>query len=159
MDSIEMTENPVVSTTTADGTLQDAAGFIRAEMEAALEGHRAGSVTSKDAVGALERLLEVKVSSARGVPDSLEAAARSVFALLTEAPTNWHQSSVYFATSTEPQDEPMKARPPLLLVSGALIRMVLFQCTRAIGVFMGTFLKSCHEQRPVLPVSILLGGV
>ena len=136
-------------------------GIRLADMEAALEGHRAGSLTSEDAVGALERLLavregglraqlvqllEAKVGGGAGesAPGSLEAAVRSVFAQLqTEAPTNWHQGTVYFTTSTEQQDKHMKARAPLLLFGGTL--MVLLQCMTTAGLFFGSISSSCEN--------------
>jgi hypothetical protein len=91
------------------------------------------------------QLLEAKVGGGAGesAPGSLEAAVRSVFAQLTEAPTNWHQGTVYFATSTEQQDKHMKARAPLLLFGGTL--MVLLQCMTTAGLFFGSISSSCEN--------------
>jgi len=40
------------------------------------------------------------------------AASQAVYARLTEAPTNWHQASVFALVSDAPEDAPLKARAP-----------------------------------------------
>ena len=39
-------------------------------------------------------------------------ASQAVYARLTEAPTNWHQASVFALVSNAPEDAPLKARAP-----------------------------------------------
>ena len=64
--------------------------------------------------------------------------------LLTEAPLNWHQVSV-FALSRRPggEDEALRQKGPMLAAVGAL--MVWMQCATVIGVLQGTLYPSCKS--------------
>jgi hypothetical protein len=82
--------------------------------------------------------LEAKLAAAAA---PLASAVRSVFAHLSEAPTNWHQGTIHFANTTAPEDAAMRAKAPLFLLGSMMI--VLGQCVVATGVLHGTFEPSC----------------
>lgn len=87
---------------------------------------------------ALEARLEAKFAQTMPVPaDTL----KSIVTRLTAAPTNWHQSVVYFATL--PREDVDAARAWLAMAASVL--MVLGQCLVAVGVFVGTATPSCEN--------------
>jgi hypothetical protein len=79
--------------------------------------------------------LEAKLTEGDG---PLSSVARSVVAHLSEAPPNWHQATVLFASTQEPN-----AR--LRVVSLAISMLIVAcQCMVTVGVWVGTINKSCH---------------
>ena len=73
--------------------------------------------------------------------EELQNAVANVFAQLSEAPTNWHQATIYFMTSTAEEDASMrKLTPPMSL--GGLV-MVMLQITAAYSVVSGMVHPSC----------------
>ena len=104
-----------------------------ADVEAALA---EGGVTPQQAAEAsrvmeslMESLMDQKVAALKaemgGASFEVESTVRSLVARLTEAPTSWHQSAVFFASSTDPIDAAAKKRAPLLAAISVL--MVLAQ--------------------------------
>ena len=71
----------------------------------------------------------------------VERAATNVFAKLAEAPTNWHQATIYFMTSTAKEDEPMRKLAPLMFCGG--LAMVLLQIAAIYGLVSGLVHPSC----------------
>ena len=71
----------------------------------------------------------------------VERAATNVFAKLAEAPTNWHQATIYFMTSTAKEDEPMRKLAPLMFCGG--MAMVLLQIAAIYGLVSGLVHPSC----------------
>ena len=70
----------------------------------------------------------------------LDSAVRSVYAHMAEAPTNWHQATVFLFSSDDPAE---RARAPTMLASGFV--MVLFQWATATGAIGSTTFPSCHS--------------
>ena len=68
---------------------------------------------------------------------------RSVAARLTESPPNFHQATIFFATSRAPEDVEMAARAWLLLIASAV--MVLTQTLTSFGACFGAVLVSCSD--------------
>ena len=87
----------------------------------------------------MDEILQVKLNGATG----LDAAIRSTFAHLTEAPTNFHQMAVFFLSSKDPQDSGMQQQAPILFMGCVL--MVLAQSAAATGLFLGIFGASCKD--------------
>ena len=85
-------------------------------------------------MAAMEARLEVQ-----GAP--VEAAARSVFASLTEAPTNLHQATIFWLASDDPEDAAMRARAPMMFALCCAV--VLLQTMTTVGVFVGTLFPAC----------------
>jgi hypothetical protein len=112
------------------------------DLETALRGLREGSVTEAEAMAVLERLMDDRIDARMaGIPGSLESTVKSIFARLTEAPTNWHQCIVFFLTSTAHEDATMRPWLPAMFAASWL--MVLVQCAAAMGVAIGVVLPSC----------------
>jgi hypothetical protein len=55
----------------------------------------------------------------------IDAAIRRVFGTASAVPCNWHQATIFFASSDDPVDAAMRARSPLMLVAG--LAVVVFQ--------------------------------
>lgn len=92
-------------------------------------------------VKALElRLEELETQLTQGGP-GVETTIKAVVARLTEAPTNWHQSSVYFAAL--PLEHEDAGSSSCVMVSGVM--MVLGQCMALMGVFIAAFIPSCEN--------------
>jgi hypothetical protein len=60
---------------------------------------------------------------------------------LNEAVPNWHQATIYFATTEAPEDEEMRRRAPRLYCGSFLI--VLVQLLTLMAVLIGTLATSC----------------
>jgi hypothetical protein len=153
---VESVQNPAVEgeTATPIEVAKSAAQRTTAtELEAALRGLREGKTTEHEAMAVLDRLMDERMERllanktdgpfARGTGLGLESLAKAVFARMTEAPTNWHQCIVFFLTSTEADDEPMKQWLPLMLAGSWL--MVLIQCAACLAVVIGVALPSCRS--------------
>ena len=70
----------------------------------------------------------------------LDSAVRSVYAHMAEAPTNWHQATVFLLSSDDPAE---RAMAPTMLASGYV--MVLFQWATAVGAIGSTTFPSCQS--------------
>eukprot|EP01043_Picozoa_sp_COSAG02_P060412 COSAG02_NODE_7889_length_2803_cov_28.147189_3_plen_312_part_00 len=80
--------------------------------------------------------LEDKLAESGG---PLSSAARSVVAHLSEAPPNWHQATVLFASSAQEPDGRLRA------VSLAIsVLIVASQSMVAVGMLVGSNARSCH---------------
>ena len=119
-------------------------------------GLRDGTLTGDEAIVLMEEQMELMraemqrlaaaqlgavVEGAEGAASPLAAAVRGVVARLTEAPTNFHQATVYFLAAAAPGDEAMARRAPLLYAGS--LAMVGLQSATAAGVWTGTMLPSC----------------
>jgi hypothetical protein len=113
----------------------------RQELEAALRGLKDGSVAEGDAAAVVQRLINSELDARLADGKGLEPIIRSVFAHLTEAPTNWHQALSFFVVSTDPQDAGMKSAVPWMFAASWL--MVLVQSATAMAVLVSTLTPSC----------------
>eukprot|EP01045_Picozoa_sp_COSAG04_P010169 COSAG04_NODE_615_length_11914_cov_12.688447_10_plen_512_part_00 len=128
-------------------------------------GLKAGTLTSDDAIALMEEQMEhmraemqeqmdTKIDatlslllrpgfavSEGGTTLTLARAVRGVVAKFTEAPTNFHQATVFFLAAVAPEDEAMARRAPLLYAVS--LAMVGLQSATAVGVFVGTMTPSC----------------
>lgn len=124
-----MVENPVLS----ERAIRDAAK---------------SSVVVPQAVEDMERLMDAKIEALESrlveVETQLTQAGpgvdtvKVVVAHLTEAPTNWHQSSVYFATLPSEHEDASCSSCVML----GDVMMVLGQCMALQGVFIATFIPT-----------------
>eukprot|EP01048_Picozoa_sp_COSAG05_P013825 COSAG05_NODE_1509_length_4688_cov_77.656788_2_plen_471_part_00 len=82
------------------------------------------------------------------IESGLDGRVRKVFGQLTEAPTNWHQATVFFFASEAVEDAEMRAKAPRMAIAGGLI--ILFQITTAFAISTGSILPACihNEQCP-----------
>ena len=71
----------------------------------------------------------------------IEGTVRAVYGRLTEAPTNWHQATIYFFATDAEEDSTMRARAPFMAIFGAL--MVFGQAATAMAIITGSITKSC----------------
>ena len=107
-----------------------------AALRAALEGLRDGSATSGESAQLLREFMDERY--ARRPEGGMDAAFQSAFARLSEAPTNWHQGTVFFLATEAQIDASMRRRAPLLYCVG--LCMVLFQaCAGALRGATGGF--------------------
>ena len=70
-----------------------------------------------------------------------QALLRSELARIGAAPTNWHQATIYFLTSTDEEDAQMRRRAPLMYVAGVIL--VVVQIISMYGVVMGMMAPPC----------------
>jgi hypothetical protein len=120
-----------------------------ADIEVALGGLRDGSVSAQEVARLWDARLQVETArllderlGQRPPPASLDGAVRAIFARLTEAPSNWHQATIFFLTARSPEDVGLRARAPVFFAAGVLI--VFMQCATTIGVLTGTFAPACE---------------
>ena len=123
----------------------------RAELEAALTGLKDGSLSEQQAAAVIDDTMARQIEDLRaelstpistGVSNNiLGPVIQSVFAHMTEAPTNWHQAMVFFAASDDPEDAEMVTRLPLMLLVSLV--MVGAQCATVVAVLVGTFTPAC----------------
>jgi hypothetical protein len=112
------------------------AGAIIADIEAA---RRDGTATVEQAMQLMEaNIAELEERLVQGGTPA-EAAMRSLVARLTEAPTNLHQATVYFAGREPEHEDAGKAMVSFL----AGLAIVGLQSAVAVGVVMGTVSPSC----------------
>eukprot|EP01046_Picozoa_sp_COSAG06_P013604 COSAG06_NODE_827_length_12062_cov_46.356182_2_plen_446_part_00 len=111
------------------------------ELEQALAGLRDGSVTEAEAMAAMQRMVDARIDARLARNGGLEGTIKHICAHLTEAPTNWHQSVVFYLTSDAPEDKAMKKWLPLMFTIGFL--MVFAQVATAMAVAVGVALPSC----------------
>lgn len=126
-------ENPASS--------DDGLGAQLDDLESALAAAKAASSEPRT-VEAMERLMDAKIALlearlAKAAP--FEGAINAVVARWTEAPTNWHQSTAYFAVL--PREDEDAGRRWNAMLGGVL--MVIAQCMAVVGLFVGTFIPSC----------------
>eukprot|EP01052_Picozoa_sp_SAG31_P039311 SAG31_NODE_5424_length_2546_cov_2.691050_3_plen_170_part_01 len=102
-------------------------------------------VTTTNVVAVVEGLQhDVAALKAAGLwTADFNASVRSIFAHLTEAPSNFHQSTVFALGTAAPEDALMRRRAPMLFVGSAL--MVFVQCVTTMAVLVGTVSQSCSE--------------
>jgi hypothetical protein len=145
-DIMETATNPVA---TGDDDMEAAYDTIwrpQADMEAALAGLddpvRDAEVLQRqlDLMEARFEAREVKLCAELGSAAPFEDAVRASVARLTEAPTNWHQGTVYYLGCQDPLDAAMKAKAPMMFAGGVV--MVLAQVVVAAGLFVGTSLPA-----------------
>lgn len=114
------------------------------DLEAALEAHKRGEISSAAASLVMEQLMDSKVAELEArlhaMPGGAAAdAIRLAVARLSESPPNWHQSSAHFAAL--PADHEDAGRRWCAILGGVL--MVLAQCMVAMAVFVGSVVPSC----------------
>eukprot|EP01052_Picozoa_sp_SAG31_P023491 SAG31_NODE_1941_length_6859_cov_3.362278_2_plen_461_part_00 len=139
-------DNPVISAVRHEGGDDD----LHSDVETAARALREATLFRSDirSVEAMERLLlareavlraelEAKMGS-RGTTAAADAI-RSVVARLSEAPTNWHQAVVLFATL--PPGDKDAGRSIWAMFCG--VTMVLLQCAVVVGVLGGIDRASC----------------
>eukprot|EP01043_Picozoa_sp_COSAG02_P047990 COSAG02_NODE_4662_length_5119_cov_2.425299_2_plen_612_part_00 len=143
------TANPVFEME-QKGELQAKIAYKQIDIEAGLKD---GSLSSDEAIVLMERQIEAKVftkiaqlearlsGGAGDAGSSFESAVRGLVARLTETPTNFHQSTVFFLAAGAPEDAAMARRAPLLYAGS--LAMVGLQSATAVGVFYGTTFPSC----------------
>lgn len=90
-------------------------------------------------VEAMEKLMEAKIEARLAQAAPTINAVEMAIAHLSEAPTNWHQSTVYFGAL--PSDDEDAGWGILTLLSG--IPIVMCQCMVAVGMAVGTYNPSC----------------
>ena len=138
METFDSTSNPVADKKATEGVV-DAAPVVQALRD----------LSAADSVEEKERLMiavmDAKIAKVEQVVEArlaqvapAEAAARSFVARITEAPTNLHQSTIYFAAA-DPKDG--DAGGGCGILAGVL--MVVGQCMVAMGVLFGTARPAC----------------
>lgn len=154
LEDAATTDNPAAGSASSPQLLSSALGLESAtfaDLEAALA-KPCGDEHAAHAVTVMERLMLVreaelvaKFEARLGRVDRFDSVAtvRSVVARLSEAPPNFHQATIYFASAREPEDAPMAARARTLFLFSAL--MVLMQTVTAVGVTWGVVLPSCSS--------------
>lgn len=95
-------------------------------------------VTVDSTTSEMERRMADQEKKMEAIEKMMEASARSVFAQLTEAPSNLHQATAFYASVDEPEDTLTRA---CLLLSS--VTLVLGQVAVAVAVFQGTNMPSC----------------
>lgn len=55
---------------------------------------------------------------------------------------SWHQATLFYLVTNDPQDEPMRQWAPAMFASSVV--MVAVQCATALAVCISTFLPSCQ---------------
>lgn len=113
----------------------------RKDLEAALRGLKDGLVNEEEAAAVVHRLINSELDARFASGQGLEPVIRSVFAHLTEAPTNWHQAVTFFLVSADPQDAQTKYEVPWMFTASWF--MVLVQCATAMAVLVSTLTPSC----------------
>ena len=118
------------------------------DIEAAL---KAGTVTEREAIVLMEQQMKqemkqmqeklTKQFAGQGAP-TIESGVRSALARLANAPCNWHQATVYYASATAAEEDALgKARAPLMLAAG--VAMVLGQLLACTAVGVGIIIPAC----------------
>jgi hypothetical protein len=138
----ETADNPI---SMSAATANPAPTTGRADLEAALSGLRDGSVTEAEAALAIERLMdsrvETKLLDAADRGSNVARAIMSALAHLSEAPSNWHQTTAFALTTEDPIDEPLRRKAPLFFAVSLV--MVLLQCITSLAVCYSAILQSC----------------
>ena len=119
----------------------------RIDVSEALRGMKAGSVTEDEAVELLEQLMDGKLDARIDTlreelaVGSIIEGANSVLARFGAAPTNWHQATIYFLTSTTEEDAAMRKRAPVMFAAGLV--MIVVQIIAVYGIIMGMMGPPC----------------
>jgi hypothetical protein len=111
-------------------------------MEAALRSHEAELRAEFEA-----KLARLETQLTRGEGDALLSSVRSVFAHLSEAPPNWHQVTVLFASSAQEQKgggAEAGARRPHAVSLAISVLIVVSQSMVVVGLGVGTSEPSCR---------------
>ena len=141
--SADLCNNPVADETEdfSDET-EDTNAVV--DIEAAL---KAGTVTANEAIVLMEQQMKQEIEQIReqlatqGAP-TMEYGVRSALARLANAPCNWHQATVYYASATAAEEDALgKARAPLMLAAG--VAMVLGQLLACVAVGVGMVVPAC----------------
>lgn len=149
MEPAIATENPIADPDSRPATPRSVSEYTKA-----LHGALAEGMTSSESAAEATRLVrelvraelhaELRAGSTEAAAESgateFGNAVRSVFAFLTEAPTNFHQCTVFFLSSSDPEE---RKKAPLLFVGSVL--MVLAQCLTSMAVVHGIVYQSCTE--------------
>jgi hypothetical protein len=70
---------------------------------------------------------------------------RRVFGTASSVPCNWHQATIFFLGSENPDDAAMKDKARLMLFSG--LTLISFQVLTAMGVFVGVLMPACKTSK------------
>ena len=133
-DGAGITVNPMAAAETA------AKPATRRDLESALAGLQSGERTVEETVDALDRYVESKLESV----GTIAPVVKSVVARLTEAPTNWHQSTVFYLTTKAEQDARLRTRAPLMAAVSFL--MVFMQAASISAIIFGTVIPACDTK-------------
>ena len=120
-DDAEVHENPVAATTT-EALASEAADELQP-----LLGDGEVSRENYNALLAVVQSLRRELAEAeRG--GMLESTVKRIYGTLTEAPTNWHQATVFFLCEPSPHDDAcLRARGPIMFaISCALVLLQTF---------------------------------
>jgi hypothetical protein len=142
---------PHVESLQHEQQLEQRGMLLNLDLEAALGGLKAGTVTPKQAAGVMHGLIrvevDVKIAELRqefsyetmqiavpAAPAALEHPPLKIY--LSEAPTNWHSMVLFFLTSHAEEDANMRRRAPQMFLVSCV--MVIFQCLTIQGLYAGT---------------------
>ena len=123
----EVIDNPMLSHAAEEKPVS------RADVEAAIADDSKLQLVDRYYAAELEKLRQSVASD--------DGAVLGVFARLTEAPTNWHQATVFALSSDAPQDSALKARAPAMFAMGAFV--VALQCITMPRLFMASAYEKC----------------
>ncbi len=112
----------VANPASADAADEEKPAVSRADVEAAI-------AAAPDGSAAALQLVDPYYAAQLGEVDRRlagEGSVLGVFARMTEAPSNWHQATVFALGSDAPEDAALKARAPAMF--GLVVFMVALQC-------------------------------
>eukprot|EP01046_Picozoa_sp_COSAG06_P000246 COSAG06_NODE_7_length_38054_cov_37.302569_8_plen_470_part_00 len=120
-----------------DGTLtsDEAIVLMEEQMEAREKQLRA------EMKGQMQEMIVAAQLGVSGSESTIASVVRGVVARLTETPTNFHQTTVFFLATDAPEDAAMARWAPLLYAGS--LAMVLLQTATAFGVIVGTIRQAC----------------
>jgi hypothetical protein len=111
-----------------------------------------GTLTEAEAIVMMQKQMEAqmerrieRLKDEMGAGGISKLAVRAAYARLTEAPTNYHQVTTFFLTSTDPQDHDTKATAPMLFLGGVL--MVLAQTLTVVAMTSATMWPACASNK------------
>lgn len=118
-----------------------AAAATRQRLRDRLRGLKDGNATAEDTLDAMDEYFESKALLADPSKSSF-SAVESIFAKISESPSNWHQAVIFFLSSTSPEDAEMHSKAPYLFVLSCL--MITFQTATACAIAMGAWEPTCE---------------
>ena len=101
-------------------------------------------VAAKAALRLVDEYYAAELDKVRGSVAGDDGSVLGVFARLTEAPSNWHQATVFALGSDAPEDAALNARAPAMFALGVF--MVLLQCVTMPRLFIASLSESCVTQ-------------
>eukprot|EP01052_Picozoa_sp_SAG31_P061544 SAG31_NODE_20618_length_569_cov_1.144681_1_plen_146_part_01 len=108
-----------------------AASAPRQRLRDRLRGLKDGNATAEETLDAMDEYFESKALLADPSKSSF-SVVESIFAKISESPSNWHQAVIFFLSSTSPEDAEMHSRAPYLFVLSCL--MITFQTATACAI-------------------------